>query len=207
MLLLPRNWASSSLNPPLFGAFLLVGTSLGLVVFSRGILEGLRYSMSCSLNPSKPAQLLLPLTRSRLSSLMSSPLMCWRWSLSCRRCCLATRGPSESCLVLFLLFFFLSFFTGTLTHCRRFLKQKLGIFKMFLVQTSLCTVSALILQGMCFMCKDALPLKESVHPRTDWRFSLYSTLLRLHSTILDFESFLNQFYMGQKFPDEKDRRC
>lgn len=132
MLLLPRNWASKSLNPAVFFAVFCFSETFTDLVGSKVTGDGInltRYVSASSLfsslwQPSKPG-LLLWLPAGWKTSSAQLTLVCWTEMLLWRRFCLAMREPWESSLALFLLFF-LSFFTGALTHRLRFLTQKNG---------------------------------------------------------------------------------
>lgn len=119
MLLLPRSWASSSLNPQVCSAFCLEPTSVG--VFGA-LDDGAGGSGSTRESVLGPVRLPEP------ARLLKDGWSCLRrprfWPLSLwRRCCLATRQPWELSLLLFLLLFFVSFLAAILTR-RRFLTQK-----------------------------------------------------------------------------------
>lgn len=154
-------------------------------------------SISCSLQPSNPELVLWLLLWSGLVLLAFTArvLLLARLptSLLWRRCCLATRGPRESSLCLFLLFLFLPGFTGSLNTCLRFLRQIYSSLSSFSESTN--TIS--------FLCRNVSPLEENMWPRADGLFFLcrYS----ISSFFITFQPFLNQVYLSPKLPETQQR--
>lgn len=158
MLLLPRNWASKTLNPQFCGAFCSGGTSLVLVVSTvtvEGINVGVRYESDAWLLRSSKSRAPPP-------PQVGLILMCWPWLLLWRRCCLAARRPWEPSLVLFPLFF-LPLFTAVLLRRWRFLRRKVQhIQVLFGVNGLFLSLSRIVTsEGKCVAWSRLMPLPHT----------------------------------------------
>lgn len=125
-LLLPRIWASKSLNSDFLLPVLFFGWLIDLVGFSMVTPEGISSIVICVSSGS--------FKRTSLWYSNGSRPLVWalsgdRWSPSCgsflllRRCCLATQETWESFLDLFLPFLFFCLLSETLITLWRVLKQ------------------------------------------------------------------------------------